>query len=178
VITGATAFAHDFYNEIVKDGKATEKKQMFMVRLASIVITIIAITLSLFLQQFNVAFLSSIALTLAASSNLPVILLTIFWRKFNKTGAIVGMLIGLIGTLGLVMLSPNVWNPVPGAALFTGDPIFPLASPGILSIPLGFLGCYFGTLIGARKKQTVEDNFSEILVKSNTGNDVKGVVNH
>ena len=88
------------------------------------------------------------------------------------------MLVGLIGTIGLVALSPNVWNPIPGAALFTGDPIFPLASPGIVSIPLGFIACYIGTLIGARKKSTVEDNFSEILVKSNTGNDVQGIAHH
>ncbi len=178
VVSGATAFSHDFYNEILKDGKATEKQQMFMVRLASIVITAIAIALSLFLQNFNVAFVASIALTLAASSNLPVILLTIFWRKFNKTGAIFGMLIGLISTIGLVMLSPNVWNPEPGVALFIGHPIFPLASPGILSIPLGFLGCYIGTFIGARKSKNGEDNFSEIIVKSNIGNDIKGVGNH
>jgi cation/acetate symporter len=178
VVTGATAFSHDLYNEILKDGKATEKQQMNMVRLASIFITIISIILSLSLQQFNVAFLASLAFTLAASSNLPVILFTIYWKKFNKTGAIFGMLVGLIGTLLLVALSPNVWNPVPGAALFTGEPIFPLASPGIISIPLGFLACYIGTLIGTRKKQIVEDNFSEILVKSNTGSDVKGVVHH
>ena len=131
-----------------------------------------------FCKNFNVTFLAVLALTLAASSNLPVILFTIYWRKFNKTGAIVGMLVGLIGTIGLVALSPNVWNPTPGAALFTGDPIFPLASPGIVSIPLGFIACYIGTLIGARKKSTVEDNFSEILVKSNTGNDVQGIAHH
>ena len=151
---------------------------MFMVRISSIGITVISIALSLFLQQFNVTFLAVLALTLAASSNLPVILFTIYWKKFNKTGAIVGMLVGLIGTIGLVALSPNVWNPTPGAALFTGDPIFPLASPGIVSIPLGFIACYIGTLIGARKKSTVEDNFSEILVKSNTGNDVQGIAHH
>ncbi|AZV41411.1 solute symporter family protein [Peribacillus asahii] len=178
VVTGATAFSHDFYNEILKDGKATEKQQMFMVRVSSIVITIISIGLSLYLQAFNVTFLAVLALTLAASSNLPVILFTIFWEKFNKTGAIAGMLVGLISTIGLLALSPNVWNPVPGAALFTGDPIFPLASPGIVSIPLGFLAAYIGTLIGARRQPVVEDNFSEILVKANTGNDVKGIANH
>ena len=178
VVTGATAFSHDFYNEILKDGKATQKQQMFMVRASSIVITIISIGLSLYLQSFNVTFLAVLALTLAASSNLPVILLTIFWKKFNKTGAVTGMLVGLISTIGLIALSPNVWNPVPGAALFTGEPIFPLASPGIVSVPLGFLACYIGTLIGARKQSAIEDNFSEILVKANTGNDVKGIANH
>lgn len=178
VVTGATAFSHDFYNEILKDGKATEKQQMFMVRLSSIVITIVSISLSLFLQNFNVTFLAVLALTFAASSNLPVILFTVFWKKFNKTGAIWGMTVGLLGTLVLVILSPNVWSPIPGATLFTGEPIFPLSSPGIISIPIGFLACYIGTLIGARKKSTVKDNFSEILVRSNTGNKTEDVIQH
>ncbi|WP_307196972.1 sodium:solute symporter family transporter [Neobacillus niacini] len=177
-MTGATSFSHDFYNEILKDGKATEKQQMFMVRLSSIIITIVSIILSLSLQSFNVTFLAVLALTLAASSNLPVILFTIYWKKFNKTGAVFGMLVGLIGTLVLVGLSPNVWSPEPGAALFKGEPIFPLVSPGIVSIPLGFVACYIGTLIGSRKKAVIEDNFSEITVKSNIGNDVKGIAHH
>jgi cation/acetate symporter len=181
VLTGATAFSHDFYNEILKDGKATEKQQMTMARWASIGVTALAIVLSLGLQEFNVAFLASIAFTLAASSNLPVILLTIYWKKFNKTGAIVGMMTGLFGTLLLVALSPNVWNPVPGATIMTGEPIFPLNSPGIVSIPLGFIACYLGALIGNRRtglKAVAKDNYNEILVKSNTGHDVKGVLRH
>lgn len=178
VVTGATAFSHDLYNEILKKGKATEKQQMRMVRLASILITIISILLSLSLQSFNVAFLSSIALTLAASSNLPVILCTIYWKRFNKRGAITGMLVGLLSTLGLVALSPNVWNPVAGAALFTGEALFQLSSPGIVSIPLGFVACYIGTILGENKKEVADDTFSEILVKSNTGSDVKEVVHH
>jgi len=181
VLTGATAFSHDFYNEILKDGKATEKQQMTMARWASIGVTALAIVLSLGLQEFNVAFLASIAFTLAASSNLPVILLTIYWKKFNKTGAIFGMMTGLFGTLLLVALSPNVWNPVPGASIMTGEPIFPLNSPGIVSIPLGFIACYLGALIGNRRtgpKTVAKDNYNEILVKSNTGHDVKGVLRH
>lgn len=178
VVTGATAFSHDFYNEIIKDGKATERQQMFMARSASIVITVISIVLSLFLQQFNVAFLASIAFTIAASSNLPVILFTIYWRKFNKTGAIVGMVSGLVGTVLLVAIGPNVFSPIPGAALFEGEPIFPLASPGIVSIPFGFAACIIGTWIGRLLNDKRDENYTEILVKSNTGTDVKGIVNH
>ncbi|WP_050615167.1 solute symporter family protein [Bacillus testis] len=178
VVTGASAFSHDFYNEIIKDGKATEKQQMFMARGASIAITVISILLSLFLQQFNVAFLASIAFTIAASSNLPVILFTIYWRKFNKTGAMIGMIAGLACTVLLVAIGPNVWSPVEGAALFTGKPLFPLASPGIVSIPFGFLACYIGTVIGAKKNAASDDNYAEILVKSTTGSDIKGIANH
>lgn len=176
VLTGATAFSHDFYNEILKSGKATEKEQLRMARLASIGITVLSIVLALFVQKVNVAFLASLALTVAASSNLPVILFTVYWRRFNVAGAITGMLVGLIGTIILVALSPNVWSPEAGKALLVGTPIFPLASPGIVSIPLGFLGAYLGTILTTDKSMT--GNFSEVLVKSNTGNDVKGVSRH
>ncbi|GED17590.1 solute symporter family protein [Aneurinibacillus migulanus] len=173
VLTGATAFSHDFYNEIIKGGKATEKEQVRMARLASIGITVLSIVLALFVQKINVAFLASLALTVAASSNLPVILFTVYWKRFNITGAITGMLVGLFGTIILVALSPNVWSAEAGKALFVGTPIFPLASPGIVSIPLGFLGAYVGTILSTRKSMT--GNFQEILVKTNTGSDVKGV---
>ncbi|KON69456.1 symporter [Peribacillus butanolivorans] len=176
VVTGATAFSHDFYNEILKDGKASEAQQVRMARIASIGITIISIFIALFVQNMNVAFLASLALTVAASSNLPVILFTVYWKRFNITGAITGILVGLIGTMALVAVSPNIWNPVPGAALFVGEPLFPLTSPGILSIPLGFLGAYLGTILSSKKEHT--GNFQEILVKSNTGSDVKGVNHH
>ncbi|HWO97924.1 MAG TPA: cation acetate symporter [Bacillus sp. (in: firmicutes)] len=176
VLTGATAFSHDFYNEIIKDGKATEKEQVRMARLASIGITVLSIILALFVQKMNVAFLASLALTVAASSNLPVILFTVYWKRFNVSGAITGMLVGLFGTMILVALSPNVWSPEAGKALFVGTPLFPLTSPGIVSIPLGFLGAYIGTIMSERKSPT--GNFQEILVKSNTGSDVKGVSHH
>lgn len=178
VVTGATAFSHDIYNEIFKKGKATEQQQMRMVRVAAVLITFISILLSVSLQKFNVAFLASLVFTLAASSNLPVILFTIYWRKFNKTGAVVGMLAGLIGTLVLVAISPNVWSPVPGQALFTGKPLFPLVSPGIISIPFGFLAAYIGTLIGRDKYSEKETNFAEILVKSHTGKDIERLVDN
>ena len=176
VLTGATAFSHDFYNEIIKNGKATEREQVKIARWASIGITVVSIVLALFVQKMNVAFLASLALTVAASSNLPVILFTVYWKRFNVAGAVTGMLTGLLATLILVALSPSVWNPEAGKALFVGTPLFPLTSPGIVSIPLGFLGAYLGTILFTRRSMT--GNFQEILVKSNTGSDVKGVSRH
>ncbi|EOW9526908.1 cation acetate symporter [Bacillus cytotoxicus] len=176
VVTGATAFSHDFYNEIIREGKATEKEQLRMARFASIGITVFSIILALFVQKMNVAFLSSLALTVAASSNLPVILFTVYWKRFNMAGAITGMLVGLLGSMILVALSPSVWSPKVGEALFVGEPLFPLSSPGIVSIPLGFLGAYIGTILFAKRSKT--GNFEEILVKSNTGSDVKGISHH
>jgi len=103
-----------------------------------------------------------------ASANLPVILMTIYWKRFNRGGAITGMLTGLIASVGLVALSPNVWNPEPGKAMLVGHALFPLTTPGLISIPLGFLGAFIGTLIftGREGKET---HYDEIIVRASTG---------
>jgi cation/acetate symporter len=114
----------------------------------------------------------------AASANVPVILLTIFWRRFNTAGAITGMLVGLISAVVLVILSPSVFtgpNPEPPLTpIIPIDPIFPLTSPAIISVPLGFLGCYLGTLFGGRgaereREQGIQTSYDEIRVRANTG---------
>ena len=175
VITSATTFSHDFYNEIIKGGKATEKQQVRMARFASIGITLVSIILALFVQKMNVAFLASLALTVAASSNFPVILYTIHWKRFNVTGAVTGIVVGLVGTILLVAISPNVWSPEAGKAIFVGKPLFPLTAPGIVSIPLGFIGAYIGTIFSTRSET---GRYDEVLIKSNLGLNVKGVNHH
>nr|WP_279664280.1 cation acetate symporter [Ectobacillus ponti] len=176
VLTAASAFAHDFYNEILRKGKATEKEQVAMARYASIGVAILSIILALFAQTLNVAFLVALAFAVAASANLPVILFTIYWKRFNTTGAICGMLFGLITAIVLVAISPNVWNPVAGKAIFVGTPLITLTNPGIISIPVGFIAAYLGTVLSSRKVDQAK--FDEILVKSNTGHGVSGVSNH
>ncbi|MBF8154299.1 cation acetate symporter [Exiguobacterium sp. TBG-PICH-001] len=173
VLSAASAFAHDFYSHILRKGQATEKEQMTAARLASIAVALISMVLALFAQTMNVAFLVSLAFAVAASANLPVILLTIFWRRFNTGGAVTGMVVGLFSSLILVALSPNLWA-VDGSALFVGEALFPLTNPGIVSIPLGFLGAIVGTLL--TKSNEVAGNFERIVVKANTGIDAAAEV--
>ncbi|WP_413773637.1 solute symporter family protein [Paenibacillus campinasensis] len=165
VLSAASAFAHDFYGQIVRKGTSSEKEQLKMARYASIGVSILSILLALFAQNMNVAFLVSLAFAVAASANLPVILYTVFWKRFNTTGAVTGMLTGLISTVVLVALSPNIWDPN-GQAILTGTPIFPMTNPGIVSIPLGFLAAYLGTYFSSSKD---EAKYAEVLVKANTG---------
>ncbi|KAA9012702.1 solute symporter family protein [Niallia endozanthoxylica] len=166
VLSGASAFAHDIYGQIIKKGQITEKQQMLAARYASISVSVLSIILALFAQKMNVAFLVSLAFCVAASANLPVILFTIYWKKFNTAGAVTGMLTGLITALVLVAISPNVLNPVAGAAILVGDPIFPLTNPAIVSIPAGFIGAYIGTVVANRHD---EKKYAEVMVKANTG---------
>lgn len=165
VLSGASAFAHDLYGQIFKKGKVTEKEQMNAARFASVGVSALSIVLALGAQSMNVAFLVSLAFCIAASANLPVIIYTIYWKNFNTTGALTAIVTGLATALILVILSPNLWA-ADGSMLFTGEPLFPLTNPALISVPVGFLGGWIGTLIGARAD---EKKYAEVDVKANIG---------
>ncbi|MFC6119395.1 sodium/solute symporter [Macrococcoides bohemicum] len=165
VLSGASAFAHDIYGEIIKKGNISEKEQMSAAKIASLAVAILSIILALFAQNMNVAFLVSLAFCVAASANLPVIVYTIFWKRFNTQGAIAGIVVGLLTSIILVILSPNVMNPA-GTGFINMDPIFPLANPAIISVPAGFIAAFLGTFLG---KADTEEKFKEVQVKSVTG---------
>lgn len=172
VLSGASALSHDLYGQIIKKGKVTEKEQVVAARIGSLVISVVSILLALGAQTLNVAFLVSLAFCIAASSNLPVIIYTIYWKRFNTTGAVSAMLTGLISALILVAISPNVWSPIEGKAIFVGDPLIMLTNPAIISVPLGFLGGLIGTLLSKEKD---EAKYREVDVKAQTGISVEDV---
>ncbi|HYZ06963.1 MAG TPA: cation acetate symporter [Rubrobacter sp.] len=178
VVAASSAFAHDFYTNVFRGGEASEREQFRAARYAAVGISVAAILLALPAESFNVAFLVALAFAVAASANVPVILLTIFWKRFNTAGAVTGMLVGLISAVVLVILSPNVLtgpNPEPPATpIIPIDYIFPLKSPALVSVPLGFLGCYLGTILGGRgaereREQGLQTSYDEIRVRANTG---------
>ncbi|HZF59228.1 MAG TPA: cation acetate symporter [Rubrobacter sp.] len=165
VIAASGAFAHDFYTNVIRHGEATEQEQFRAARATSAAIAIVAIILALLLQGQNVAFLVALAFAVAASANVPVILLLIFWRGFNTAGAIVGMLTGLISSVGLVILSPTILG---------DNAIFPLTAPAIVSVPLGFIACYLGTKLSGKAAERemhegTQISYDEIYVRANTG---------
>ena len=98
------------------------------------------------------------------------ILLTLFWRRFNTTGMVVGMLTGLTASLVLIVLSPAVMGVDPPTAtvrqIIQAAPIFPLENPGIVSVPLGFIAAIVGSLL--TRDERAELTYSELNVRSNT----------
>lgn len=172
VLSGASALSHDLYGQIFKKGKVTEKEQVVAARVGSLIIAVVSILLALGAQTLNVAFLVSLAFCIAASSNLPVIIYTIYWKRFNTAGAVTAMLTGLISALILVAISPNVWNPIEGKAILVGEPLIMLTNPAIISVPLGFLGGWIGTLLSKEKD---EAKYREVDVKAQTGISVEDV---
>jgi cation/acetate symporter len=165
-ITASSSFAHDFYANVIRRGERDEAAEVKVARMTALVIGAIAIVLASFARGQNVAFLVGLAFAVAASANLPTILFSLYWKRFNTTGAVTGILVGLVGSLLLVVVGPNVMGPE-GLILTGSDPLFPLENPGIVSIPLGFLAAWLGTVLSSEKAS--EERYEELRVRALTG---------
>ena len=111
VLASASAIAHDLYVNVIKDGNASQAQQMKAARIASIGVGVVAIFIGILAKGQNVAHLVGMAFAVAASSNLPAIFLTLYWKKCNTTGVVMGMLIGAGSAILLVLVSPNMTYP-------------------------------------------------------------------
>jgi cation/acetate symporter len=159
VIAASGAFAHDLYTNVLRGDQATDREQLRAARIAAGAICVFALILALGAQGLNLAFLATLAFAMAASANLPAILLTIYWSRFNLTGALSGMVAGLASSVGLVFISPN----------FMGESaIVPFTNPALISIPVGFLSSYLGTIL-SRESREGDTPYEEIYVRSNVG---------
>ncbi len=173
-LTSSASVAHDIYNNVVKKGQATEKQEIKVTRIAAFSIGLIAILLAIPAQNLNIAFLVALAFAVAASANLPAIVYNMFWRRFNTRGATWSIYGGLISSVGLVIFSPvmsgkGLVDGVNQSLLPASIDIswFPLENPGIVSIPLGFLFGFLGTM--SRREPEAEDRFTELEVRALSG---------
>jgi cation/acetate symporter len=159
-ISASTSFAHDFFTNVIHHGKERRPgEEVRVARITAFVVGAAAIVIAIVLgPNANVAFLVALAFAVAASANLPVIVLSLFWKRFTTAGAVTGLATGLVSSIALILLGPSVDKT---------DPIFPLENPGIVSIPLGFLGAWLGSLFV--REPSAEARYPELLVRANTG---------
>jgi cation/acetate symporter len=166
VLSASSAVAHDIWSSIIRKGRDSEHEEVWVARVAALSIGAIAIAVAVAGGSgLNVSFMVGLAFAVAASANFPALILALTWRRFNTTGAVTGVLAGVVSAIFLVVVSPKVW---PGADTDTGSPIgWTLANPGIVSIPLGFIGCWLGTMLSTERR--AERTFHELHVRSETG---------
>ncbi|MFD9632754.1 solute symporter family protein [Streptomyces violascens] len=167
-LASSSSFAHDIYANVIRKGKATEKEEMGAARWATVFIGAIAIVLGAFARDMNVAGLVALAFAVAASANLPTILYSLFWKRFTTQGALWSIYGGLFSSVFLVLFSPVV-SGNPKTSMFKGVDFhwFPLENPGLISIPLGFLLGWIGSLLS--KEEPDAGKYAELEVKSLTG---------
>ena len=176
-ITASASFAHDIYASVIKRGHASEESQVRVSRITVVVIGLVSIVLGIMAMGQNIAFLVALAFAVAASANLPTLLYSLFWKKFNTTGALFSIYGGLVSCLLLIAFSPAV-SGKPSSMFPNADfDYFPLANPGIVSIPLAVVLGIVGTYIGRGKAEDPAKQ-AEMEVRSLTGVGVEKAVSH
>ncbi|KRE60845.1 cation acetate symporter [Nostocoides sp. Soil756] len=184
-ITTSATFAHDLYKEVFKRGAGSQEQEVRVARIAAVVIGIVAILGGIFAKTQNIAFLVALAFAVAASANLPTILYSLFWKRFNTRGALFSIYGGLVSAIALIVFSPVVSGKAP---LEPGGPSpsmiqnaavdfhwFPLDNPGLVSIPLAFFLGWLGTVTS---KEYNARKYAEMEVRSLTGHGVGAALDH
>lgn len=158
-ISASTSFAHDFFVNVIHHGREQKPgAEVRIARITALVVGAASIVIAILLGPgVNVAFLVGLAFAVAASANLPVIVFSLYWKRFTTAGAVVGLLVGLASSIVLILISPD----------FMKTPLFPLKNPALVSVPLGFLGAWLGTVLS--KEQAFVEKFTELQVRANTG---------
>jgi cation/acetate symporter len=133
-LSGAAALSHDLWVSVARKGHAMPQEQLRVARIATVLLGVIAVLLGITFKGQNVAFMVSLAFAIAASSNFPAILLSVFWKRCTTQGVVASMVLGTATTLILIYLSPTIQVDI----LKHQSAIFPLKNPALVTIPLSF----------------------------------------
>lgn len=151
-LSGASAISHDIYANLLKRGQASERTEMLISRLSVLGFGLLAVILGIAFRNQNIAYLIALVVGIAASSNFPVLFLTLFWRNLTTAGAVAGGLVGLVTAILFTILGPAVWVKVLGFAA----PIFPLDPPTLVTLPLAFVTCIVVSLFDRSRRAAMD----------------------
>ena len=176
-LSGASAVSHDLYASVFRRGQVPDGSEIRVSRITTVVLGIVAIVLGVLFEKVNVAFMVGLAFAIAASANFPVLLLSMLWRGLTTKGAFAGGFVGLVGAVGLTILSPGIWTAVLGYPAASAP--FPYTSPALFTMPAAFLVCWLVSVLdkssaAEREKQAFDAQF----VRSQTGIGAEGAAAH
>jgi len=147
IVASSGAVAHDFISNFLGT-KLDDRKKVLAGKIAAVAVGLIAILLGILFKGMNVAYLVGWAFAVAASANLPSILMLLFWKRTTAQGIIASIITGIVSALGIIMLSPDMFIRY---GLAPEKAPFPLSNPGIISIPLSFLALIIASLLTQKK---------------------------
>jgi len=174
-LAGASAISHDLYARVLRKGAATEREEMRVSKLATILLGVLAIYLGISFEKQNVAFMVGLAFAIAAIANFPVILLSMYWRGMTTRGAVIGGSIGLITSITLMVLGKTVWVTVFGFA----QPLFPYEYPALFSMPAAFFGIWlFSVTDKSARADQDRAAFDAQYIRAQTGIGAEGASQH
>ncbi|MCO6056820.1 cation acetate symporter [Pseudomonas sp. MOB-449] len=174
-LAGASAISHDLYASVLKKGRASEKDEMRVSRIATVAIGLVAIGLGILFEQMNIAFLVGLTFGVAASANFPVLIMAMYWRGLTTRGALWGGLTGLVSAMALVICAPAVWVGVLGHE----KALFPYDQPALFSMPLAFLVIVVvSTLDRSARASRERAAYDNQFVRAQTGLGAAAASNH
>jgi len=152
ILASAGAVTHDLLQSVM-GMELADHQQVRLAKMASVVVGAIAIVLGIVFQELNVSYLVGWAFSVAASANLPALVMILFWKGVTKEGVIAAVVVGMTSSLGWILASGDTYAKVYG--LSAADAIVPFSQPGIVTIPLGFLTLIVVSLL-TKSKSTSE----------------------
>ncbi len=140
IMAASGAVAHDLATNLFKLNM-NEERQVRVAKLSAVVVGLIAIALGIVFKDLNATFLVAWAFNIAASANLPALVMLLFWKGTTKQGITWAIMVGMIASLGWVLGSKEalqfVYHFAPAEA--AANAIVPFSQPAIITVPLGFL---------------------------------------
>ena len=152
MLASVTALTHDVYAKVIRVGEVDQVRQIQLSKLAAVFLGIIVALLGIAFERQNIAYIVSLAMAIAASTNFPLLMLSMYWPGLTTRGAVAGGIVGLVSSIVLVVLGPAVW-----VDIFGNDrPIFPQAYPALYSVTLAFFTMWLVSILD-RSEQAKKD---------------------
>ncbi|HLS98267.1 MAG: cation acetate symporter [Porticoccaceae bacterium] len=147
----SSATSHDIFAALRRGAPMSDRLEVALFRLAALVTSAAAVALAILFQHENLTFLIVMGLNVAASTTFPLLMLAIYWRGLTAAGAVAAGVMGLVASVGLIVLSPAFWVKVLG----NPEAVFPSDYPALVSMPLAFAAAWLVSRLG-RARQPAE----------------------
>ncbi len=165
-LAGASALSHDIYASVIMKGKASEKQEVWVSKMSVIGLGILAVLLGFAFEKQNIAYIVGLTFSIAACTNFPILVLSIFWRGLTTRGAVIGGYTGIIGSIGLLIVGPTVWTTI----LKMGPALFPYDFPTFVVLPVVLVVAYIASVTdkseSAKKERAAYD---AQMIRAETG---------
>ena len=153
VLAGMATLSHDLWTGLLGRGNASQREQLAVARVSAVLLCAGGVMLAIAFQGQNIAFLSAVVSTIAASTNFPALVLAIYWKRLTFAGTVCGMLAGLVSSLVIIWLSPLVQV----AVLHNASAPISLNGPAIITVPLAFAVTVAVSLLTGRAARPDEE---------------------
>jgi Na+(H+)/acetate symporter ActP len=145
--------AHDIYDGLSRKGEhISERRELVVFRVSAVAATLVGTLLAIMLREQNVTLLAVLAFSIAASTNFPVLILTLYWRGLTSTGAILGGLTGLVLSVALMIVGPTMWV----AVLGNPEPLFPTDYGTLIATPAALFVAWLISVLGRHEEKATQ----------------------